>query len=199
MSFDPGPSAHQIREEALRRRKALDGELALARGRATSWAKGVGALLATGLAFGLVKGRSDLTDLAPGFAVAVGVLLILAIAVAAVAAYFLFRAAYGRLGAAPPEITDHTLVVQTMADLRIGLRWAVAGVTALLLSVGLTWYGPAAEGPRLNVVDADGASWCGQPVRTSSGVLTMKIDGQEVRLDMTEAVQITPVASCRMP
>lgn len=199
MSGAQGASARQIHEDAARRRKALDAELALTRGRATSWAKGIGALLAAGLTFSLVKGRSELTDLAPGFAVAVGVLLIAAIAVATVAVYFLLSAAYGRLGDVPPETTDHTLAVQTMDDLRSGLRWAVLGVVVLLLSVGVTWFGPAADGPSLQVVHAGGTSWCGEPIRTDGGILTLEVDGQEVQLDLAEVAQLLPLASCPKP
>lgn len=174
----------------------MEAELSLTRGRATSWAKGVGALLVAGLAFTLVKGRSELTDLAPECAGLVGALLLAAVGSAVVAAYYLFSAAYGRLGADPPGITDHALAVRTMNDTRIGLRWAIAGAVALLGAVAVTWYGPAAEGPRLEVVDGTGASWCGEPTRTSNGVLTLSVSGQEVQVNLTTAARVSPVVSC---
>lgn len=191
-----GQSAKQITDEAVRRRKALEAELELTRGRATSWAKGIGALLAAGLAFSLVKGRSDITDLSSGAGVIVGVLLLVAMGVAVVAVYFLFRAAYGRLRTVRPGTSDHELAVETMTDMRIGL-WLAAGGTAMLVgAVGLTWYGPAVQGPQLQVVDSGGVSWCGDPVRTIGGVLTLKTEGQEIRVDLATAAQLRPVMSC---
>lgn len=174
----------------------MEDELPLARGRANSWAKGVGALLVAGLAFSLVKGRSELGDLAPVFAGVVGALLLTSVGLAAIGAYYLFGAAYGRLGADPPGIADHALAVRTINDTRTGLRWAIAGAVALLGAVAVTWYGPAAEGLRLNVVDGTGASWCGEPTRTSNGVLTLSVGGQEVQVDLTTAARVTPIASC---
>lgn len=199
MSEPTGPSARQIMDEARRRRTRREDELALTRGRATSWAKGIGALLAAVLAFGLVKGRSDITGLAPRAAAGVGVLLLLSLGIALVAVHFLFRAAYGRLRPVPPGTTDHELAVETMADLRSGLRWAATGTAVLVCAVGLTWYGPAAQGPRLHVVDSTSVSWCGDPVRTLAGVLTLNSAGQEVQIDLATARQLQAVASCPTP
>lgn len=196
MTDAAGSSARQITDEATRRRKHLEKELELTRERATSWAKGIGALLATALAFSLVKGRSDITDLAPGAASAVGALLLGALLVAGVAVHFLFRAAYGRLRPVLPETSDHELAIETMADMRIGLRLAVAGTTMLVAAIGLTWYGPAAAGPQLQVVDSGGESWCGDPIRTVDGVLTLAASGQEVNVDLTTAVQIRSLTLC---
>lgn len=199
MTQPQGASAQQIRERDARRRKARDAELALTRGRATSWAKGIGALLAAGLAFSLIKGRSDLTGLGPVFAAGVGAALLVALVLAAVSAYFLFRAAYGRLEAIPPETTDHTLAVQTMKDLRVGLVLAAVGTAVLIAGVGLTWYGPAADGPLLQAVDGTGTSWCGEPSRTVDGRLTLKTGGQEVVIDLTKVSQIRAVTACPKP
>lgn len=195
----PGQSAKQISDEAARRRQRAEVELELTRARATSWAKGVGALLAAGLAFGLVKGRSDISDLSPGVAALVGLLLLAATAVAVIAVHHLFRAAYGRLEPEWPGATEHELAVEVMADLRAGLRWALVGTSLLLGAVGLTWYGPAADGPRLKVVDAAGTAWCGEPVRTSAGTVTLEVEGHEVRVGLGTAVQIRAVNICPTP
>lgn len=195
----PGASREQIRAAAEKRRRDREAELALTRGRATNWAKGIGAVLVVGLAFSLVKGRTDLNDLDQGFAIAVGGLLLVAVVTACVAAVFLFRAAYGRLETVSGAVTDHKLAVQTIHDLRTGLWWALAGTALLLGAVGVTWYGPSADGPRLEVVDAGGTSWCGEPVRTGAGILTLKVRGQEVQIDLMKANQVMPVESCTAP
>ena len=196
MSTGPGASARQIHQDAERVRRAIDAELALTRGRATSWAKGVGALLVAGLAFTLIRGRSDVAELAIGFSVAVGVLLLVAVLVAIVAAYYLFGAAYGRLHPNPLETSDHELANETMKDLRTGLVWALLGGLALVSAIAVTWYGPAADGPQLRIVDARGAEWCGEPVRTDGGVVTLKIKSQEVPVDTANAASISAVSSC---
>lgn len=194
-----GRSYAQTHQATVQTRRHRQVELALTRGRATSWAKGIGAILAVGLAFGLIKGRSDITDLNQSAARAVGVLLLVAILAAVVAVYFLFRAAYGRLGTAPEGTADHTLALWTMSDLRTGLRWALGGTAALLCAVGVTWYAPAADGPQLQIVDTSGTSWCGEPMRTAAGILTLRVNGQEVQVDLVKAIQVLPVDSCPAP
>lgn len=196
MTEPAGQSAKQITDAAARQRKDLEAELELTRGRATSWAKGIGALLAAGLAFSLVKGRSDISDLSTVAAVIVGVLLLIAMVVAVIAVYFLFRAAYGRLQPVASGRSDHELAVETMADLRVGLWLAAVGTVMLLGAVGLTWYGPEAQGPKLQIVEAGGVYWCGDSVRTIDGLLTLETEGQEVQIDLTTVAQLRAVTSC---
>ncbi len=192
----PEPSYAQILEDAERVQTIRDAELPVTRARAASWARGVGALIAVGLAFTLVKGRSDLGELPPGFAVAVGVVLVVAIGCAVVSALSLFNAAYGRLSATPVDIPDHDLAAQTMADLRRGLGWALAGLVFLLAAVGLTWYGPPAAGPYVRVTDVSGATWCGSPVLTHTGEMTLAVEEQQVRVDLSSAARIEAVSRC---
>jgi multisubunit Na+/H+ antiporter MnhG subunit len=198
MTLEPrsGRSALQIRDEVARRKKVRREELALTRARATSWAKGIGALLVVGLAFGLVRGRSDISTLATGWAIAVGVALVVAVLLAAVAAYYVFRAAYGRLTAVPPERSEHALAMETMDSLRTGLRVACAAVLALLTGVAFTWYGPAADGAALHVFDRAGGEWCGSVVRTDHGVLTLELGGHELDIQLADVKQLRPVKEC---
>jgi hypothetical protein len=193
---EPRASARQIREAAERVKKNREAELALTRARATSWAKGTGGILATGLAFGTIRGRSNISELQPYVARWVGGLLLAAMLIGIVAVFFFFRAAYGRLTPIPPETTDHTLAAQTMKDVRVGLGVAALGTTLLVTAVGLTWYGPSRAHPHLVVVDEGGTSWCGDPIRTVDGLLTLNANGQEVQVSLAEAVQIRPVTTC---
>jgi NADH:ubiquinone oxidoreductase subunit 5 (subunit L)/multisubunit Na+/H+ antiporter MnhA subunit len=196
MSTGPGASIRQIREDHDRTRQQREAELTLTRTRAASWSKGIGALLAAGLTFSLIKGRSEVNDLAQPYAVAVGVLLALGILLAMVTAFYLFRASFGRLTPTPAGTPDRTLARETMRDLRVGLVVALGGAVLLVVAVGLTWYGPSSSGPQIEVIEQSGATWCGEPVRASSGRMTLQSDGQEVEFDVTTVARLRAVPAC---
>src|SRR5512142_960470 len=87
-------TGHDLRA-AQQQQRLLKTELPRVREAATAWRNGLGALLAALIGFGLVKGRSDVGQLAPGWAAAVGVVLLLALAAGAIGALLLLRAAHG--------------------------------------------------------------------------------------------------------
>ncbi|WP_134765093.1 hypothetical protein [Nocardioides sp. 1609] len=188
------PTAIEIQEAARARADRQSHELIVTRERAANWSKGIGALLVAALAFSLIKGRDDLTEVDPKWAGAVGVALVLAAALATVAAYSLFRASYGPLEPLK-DVTDHAEAVSTMTALKTGLGFAVAAFVLLLVAVGATWYGPDADGPRIKVTGKD-IDWCGVPQTTSSGVLKLKVDGQPVNIDLSDVDRIEAVDSC---
>ncbi|MFC7760951.1 hypothetical protein ACFQY4_25175 [Catellatospora bangladeshensis] len=100
----PGPAAtvHELHTaqalDALRRT-----ELARVRAAAASWRNGIGGLLAAVAGFGIVKGRSDIGELTPPWARAVGVLLLLALVIGTAGALSLIRAATGWLRLLPMD------------------------------------------------------------------------------------------------
>lgn len=194
-----GRSAQQIADEVTRRKRIQEKQLPSTRARATSWARGVGVLLLVSLSFSLVKGRSDISTLAPYFAWSVGAMLVVAVIAAAVAAYFLFRAAYGPLTPQPPEKSDRELAIETMRDLRTGLRIACFGVAVLLAGVAITWYGPAADGPKLQIVNSNGSVSCGKPTRVANGAVTLTSGARKVSVDLERVARLIPVDTCPEP
>ena len=90
----PGPLTQ--RRAAKATQDLLADELPRVRTSAVAWRNGLGALLAGLIGFGLVKGRSDVTQLTPTAAAAAGFLLLAALVAGSVAAVLLMRAAHGR-------------------------------------------------------------------------------------------------------
>ena len=146
----PGPAAtvHELHTaqalDALRRT-----ELARVRAAAASWRNGIGGLLAAVAGFGIVKGRSDIGELTPPWARAVGVLLLAALVIGTVGALSLIRAATGRPRMLPvhefhsPAYHEHVEAVLSVRALRRGIALALAGAALLVAAVAATWYGPA--------------------------------------------------------
>ena len=187
-------SAGQLQADVMAEQGVQAAELTTVRSRAANWSKGIGALLIAALAFSLVRGRSDLTGLDPRWAIVVGVFLVSAVLVAAVAAALLFRASYGPLG--PTTSPDHTESRRTMRALAWGLGLSCAAFALLLAAVAVTWYGPAADGPALRVIDAQGTDWCGTAVSSGGGAVVLQVSGQEIAVDLSSASMVSPVESC---
>jgi hypothetical protein len=131
----------------------LRGELDRVRGAALAWRNGLGGLLVALLGFGLVRGRTDVTTLAPGWAAAVGLLLLAAVGVGAAGALALLRAAHGRLTVAPvatlapSPLADHQEAVAAARALRTGVVLVLLCAGLLVAAVGVTWYAPGRPAP----------------------------------------------------
>jgi hypothetical protein len=135
--------------QAQDRDRALEQELPAVRTVATAWRNGLGALLAGVVGFGLIKGRSDISQLAWPWSAVSGGLLLVSLACGAAAAMRLLRAAYGvpamrKLKITRPGATwAHTEAVASMTALRHGVGWFFGCVASLVVAVAFTWYGPA--------------------------------------------------------
>lgn len=158
----PGPADLQ---RARRERELLRSELPRVREAALAWRNGLAALLAGLIGFGLVKGRSDISDLASGWAATVGALLLMALVAGAAAAMWLMTAAHGlpkvfSLGDGPPP-SDHGEAVLGARRLFRGIAATAVCTAALVAAVGATWYGAAADGPGIHVTSPNGVVFCG--------------------------------------
>ena len=145
----PGPAATARDLQAAQERETLRrSELARVRAAATAWRNGLAGLLAALAGFGLVKGRSDINELAPVWAGAVGVILLLALLTGAAGALSLIRALSGRprlvdVGRLPSRAhAEHVEAVASAKALRRGIALTLACATLLVAAVGATWYGP---------------------------------------------------------
>ncbi|MEV7418585.1 hypothetical protein [Streptomyces sp. NPDC089919] len=152
----PGPVGTPADRVAARRgRLLLHDELPRVRAAAVAWRGGLGALLAGLLGFGLLKGRTDVGELAAPYGAVVGVLLLGALVCGVAGAVLLLRAAYGRPAASavpdhvPGTVPVGAAVLGHVEALRAAraLTWGVLATLAcaglLTAAVALTWYGPA--------------------------------------------------------
>jgi hypothetical protein len=205
-----GPPARPAdRLTARQHQQLVREELPRVRTAALAWRNGVAGLLAALLGFGLIRGRTDVSDLAPPSGAVVGVLLLLSLLAGTVSATLLLRAAHGRpasvsLGRADRGHNGRTLIALDHAEttaavqaLRLGLCLALVCGALLCIAVALTWYGPAKStpAPELQVVTAD-SSRCGNVVRVVSGRLTLATDAGEMAVDLRDAIGLRPVPVC---
>ncbi|MFI9601473.1 hypothetical protein ACIHCX_16665 [Streptomyces sp. NPDC052043] len=198
-----GPRATLADRQAARRaQQLLANELPLARKAAQAWSHGLAGLFVGLLGFSLVKGRTDVSNLATPYAVGVAVALVLSLPCGASGAYLLLRAAHGapRLTRLPVstgllEADDHLETLRTVRASRWGIGLTLACGAAMVGAVGLTWYGPVQDDPSLLVRTPSG-SFCGEKPRVAGGRLTLKTDTGEITLDLTKALSLTAVDTC---
>ncbi|MFC4020214.1 hypothetical protein ACFOW4_20030 [Micromonospora sp. GCM10011542] len=128
----------------------LRGELQRIRAAALAWRNGLGGLLVALVGFSLIRGRSDVTTLAPGWGPLVGVLLLAALGAGVGGALTLLRAAHGPLSVtpvaavAPAPLGDHQEALAAVRALRTGVGLVLLCTALLVAAVGVTWYAPAA-------------------------------------------------------
>jgi hypothetical protein len=203
------PAQPRDRRAAKATRELLADELSRVRASALAWRNGLGALLAGLIGFGLIKGRSDVTQLNRNAAVIVGVLLLAALVSGSTAAVLLMRAAHGRpwavaVGHVIDSAAEDPAMAGRLAEADASARSLSRGVvlsflcTALLCAaVGLTWYGPAKDKPRIEVRSANGTLQCGEVVSVAAGRLTLKTPQGQIVVDLTRADGLRAVESCR--
>ncbi|MEU1268496.1 hypothetical protein [Streptomyces sp. NPDC005799] len=159
------------------------------------------------IGFGLVKGRSDIGELASPYDAFVGCVLLTALIAGTVAALLLLRAAHGRPlaadlrdprtghGSGSPTDADHTETLLAARALAWGLTLALTCTALLVTAVGMTWYGPTRTKPSIEVVTPAGPR-CGSVVRIAAGRLTLKTSTGEITVDLERADGMRAVESC---
>ncbi|MGI5191174.1 hypothetical protein ACQEVI_23750 [Promicromonospora sp. CA-289599] len=205
----PGPPATLAhRNHAVDERRRIQAELAATKRTAAGWGKGIAGLFAAIAALGLVRGRSDIEQLAAPWSVLVGIAFAFALSSGLVAAFFTMRAAHGRpfrqrvraghsLGGAPlPFSSDHIEARQSARALLWGLALAVASMVGISTALGVTWYAPRATPPLLQLIDDSGTAWCGAPERLNLGLLTLQTDQGAVVIDLSTATTIQTTVIC---
>ncbi|MEH0542522.1 hypothetical protein QA802_05345 [Streptomyces sp. B21-105] len=186
---------------AQERRRLLEAELPRLREAATAWRNALGALLAGLIGFSLVRGRSDVGQLARFWAVTVGVLLLLALLAGLAGALLLVRAAHGRPTVVPVSqvenraVADHLEARSATAALRRGIALTLLCVGLLVTAVATTWYGPPRKGPAIRV-DSPSASVCGSVVRLDAGTVVLDTTMGEVKVVLDDATALSPVDAC---
>lgn len=194
--------------EALR--SAASGQLAELRVAAEKWIAGVAALYTLfGLA-GITITRDTLTRLATGWQVGVAVAAALAVALAGLAVYWIYRAAYGWPVTRPvrddDELRDWYAARQAAPSIRSdllksGVRTAAGSLAVLVITVGLLWFAPQRETVTspTEVRLTDGSQVCGTLMpATDEGTLQIRnaSDGIVVPIPMRMITELTVVAGC---
>lgn len=203
-----GKAEPSDRKAAKAERALLTGELSRIRAGALAWRNGLGALLAGLIGFGLVKGRSDISTLESAYAALAGYLLLASLIAGVASAVLMMRAAHGRPYAGSldepagvPAADRVNAAYQAEADAsERALRWGVilclACVALLTSAVGVTWYGPSADQPFVEVQLNSSTPRCGQIVSLSAGRLTLKTSLGLVTVDLTRADGIATTDTC---
>jgi hypothetical protein len=205
LRVSPGPPATPAdRLLAQERYRLLADELPRVRAAALAWRNGAAGLLAGLVGFGLIRGRTDVGQLAAPYDVVVGILLVLALASGTVAALLLLRAAHGRPAATamkdlqPGASADHSEALSAARALTVGLGFFLGCAALLVAAVGVTWYGPAEADPKLQVVTAAGPL-CGAVVRVQGGNLVLKTESGERTVSLSGLLGAQPVDACSRP
>lgn len=201
--INPGPLA--TRDDFLaakERERLLRTELPQVREVAMAWRNALAGLLTALIGFSLIKGRSDITLLSRSWAVGVGILLLAALICGAAGALLLIRAANGR----PKMMRTKDVLVRSAADhleaiaatraLHRGIVATLTCTTLLVAAVALTWYGPNAKPPALQVTTPGSGPICGTVLRVDQGNLWLKTNTGEVLVLLAEAGRLQPVVRC---
>lgn len=198
------PATATDREAAKGVRALKADELTRIRAGALAWRNGLGALLAGLVGFGLIKGRSDVGQLSPGWAVLVGALLLAALIAGGIGGWLLMRAAHGRPYASTmpkavgADLADAARRAESDAS-ENALQWGVVAAFTcmglLAAAVGFTWYGPEKK-QSVEVQLTSGARHCGQIVSLEQNRLTLKTSRGQVVVDVTGANGLAVVDSC---
>ncbi|WP_329285588.1 hypothetical protein [Streptomyces sp. NBC_00691] len=183
---------HRLAREALPRIRAA----------ATGWRNAAGVLMAGLVGFGLVKGRTDVGQLEPAWAAAVGFLLLAALVCGAWGAYLLNRAAHGPLATVPAgsratrSAIEHRETRTALRAMRRGIGLGLGCACLLVVAVGTTWYGPSAKGPALEVTSPGTGTVCGTVTRVAEGTIWLKSGGTTTQIPLAGVTRLRTVEAC---
>jgi hypothetical protein len=196
-----GPAAMADLHAAQERQRLLAAELPRVREAAAAWRNGLTGLLAALVGFGLIKGQSDISHLAPSWAAWTGILLLGALIAGAGGALLLIRAAHGspspaRVSQLPPSsAADHLEAVTAGNALRRGIVLTLSCAALLVAAVGTTWYGPGRSESVLYVTTPAG-TFCGIPAGISQGTMTLASAVGDVSINLANVSAIQPLPQC---
>ncbi len=176
-------------------------QLSSARKQAEGWRAGLGGLTALLTAVLIVKGRDNVSDLAPAFLWTVVVLLGAVLALLVTATLLAVRASSGSPSAAI-LLTGENLRAWTKGEVQaVGrfIHWAailtVTAVCVLALAVGITWTAPVARPmtPLVEVIMPAGHT-CGELLGIADGNLVLT--GKIRLIPLTHVLAMDSVRTC---
>ncbi|MCX4632926.1 hypothetical protein [Streptomyces sp. NBC_01443] len=210
-TIDGGASSRRLRRgriatvDDLRRaqeqQRLLGSELSRVRELAGAWRNGLAGLITALVTFSLIRGRSDIGTLSPNWAVAVGVLLLLALVAGGAAAILVLRAAHGRprvvelRSALPEAAATHAEALRSARAVQRGIVLSFVCLVLLTGAVATTWYGPEKSPPGLRIRHA-GGTVCGRVVEQKPGWVTVEAAGVRTTVQLSQASFVVPVSAC---
>lgn len=202
INISAGPCADRAGVTASQVAQRLHREsLSRVRAAAVAWRNGLAALLVGMLGFSLIKGRSDIGQLATPWHILVGGTLLAALIAGGLGALRLLRAAHGRPGLADRRTIRSLLALEleeAMAgarDLRLGIRLTLLCAALLITAVATTWYGPAKSAPQTRIT-VPGESLCGSTIRANNGLLTLRTAAGERVVELGTVTSLQAVDRC---
>jgi hypothetical protein len=93
------------------------------------------------------------------------------------------------------EVEDHDEAPASARVLRTGITLTCLCTVLLVMAVGVTWYAPPKDPPRL-LVRQGATTLCGEVVSTRPGTVVLKVDGVAVTVGLSRAESVTPVTTC---
>ncbi|MEU1787245.1 hypothetical protein AB0H03_12655 [Streptomyces sparsogenes] len=198
----PGPPADGAdAARAQERHRELRAELPRVREAALSWRNGLAGLLLALIGFGLIRGRSEIDKVAAPWHIVIGCLLLAALLVGALGAYWLLRAHNGKPALTPVDFStstvtqDHLTARAALGDLRRGIAATLLCTALLVAAVGTTWYGPEKSGPKLRL-RTPGTTLCGSAATAADGRLSLSTKSGRVTVDPADVLTVEPVEQC---
>ena len=192
ITFQPPPQLPSPADlaQARRRQELLCTELPRVRAAALAWRNGLAGLLAGLVGFGLVKGRSNLSDLSHPWAVTVGMLLLASLTAGVLGALWLMTAAHGLPRIVGSQLAsrgaaDHEEAVLSASRLSKGIRATLICTATLVAAVAVTWYGPTAAAPGIHVTTPTGVLCGSAVVNGPQGTILTTAHG-DVQLPLSE-------------
>lgn len=188
------------------RRKQLElqnSKLGIIRKKATNWGKGVGAMLGAVLGFSLIKGPSDISRLETFWSIAAGALIAVALVAGIIAALKLLRAAYGSTRGVPSLDGSGLANLKEVKDsedaLIHGLVIGALSLAFIVSAVGITWYAPEKEPPKLKLTMRSGTVVCGKAESVINNKVNLKSANGPATFDLTDIAGLQPVDRCPNP
>lgn len=194
--------------EALRAASAT--QLTDIKGAAEKWIGGVTALYTLfGLA-GVTISRSVISGMVPAWQAVLACVMVLALALAALAIFRIYRAAYGWPVTRPvqndAELREWWAAQESAGRVRAeylrgGVKAAACSLAALAVAVGLIWFSPQQVSPAspVQVTLTSGAQVCGT-LLPAAGTGTLQIerasDDVAFSVPLRQITEITAVAGC---
>ncbi|WP_459961521.1 hypothetical protein [Nocardia sp. IFM 10818] len=130
-------------------------------------------------------------------------LLFLALLCGTIAALWLIRAASGPTRGTPIETalhrvtSEHIEAALSRRAMRRGVGTALTCGAFLIAAIAVTWYGPAAKPPVLEINTRSQGTACGTPIRVDpSGAVVLKTVSGEVTVPPADIVTLQPVSGC---
>ena len=184
-------------------------QLADVRVTAEKWIGGVTALFGIFGVTSVVSARSTLTDLAAGWQAVIGITAAASVALAGLAVYWIYRAAYGWPVTYPINNDEELLAWYASQQsapraqagfLKDGVRAAGGALVLLVVTVGLLWYAPQ-QSPALPFVQltlSNGSQVCGTLLSATPGSTLVRraSDGTAVDITARSIVAETVVLAC---